>query len=268
MPFTVTHTLAVTPLFKWGRGRLPLTALLLGSMVPDLPLFIDLGVSYSETHCLLGVLTHCLPLAAPAYLVFHFFLKKPIYQLCPDFMRRKLGFCLRPPKLHSISELSLILCALCSGALTHVVWDAFSHKGAWGVERFSILSEGVVIAGRFIPGYKLIQYGSSLIGLPILRYLAWRWLCSLPDAPVSPAPLAASQRFWIIFSVALASLLGALHLNWPPTSYKSVVQFVISCMTISFSGIVLLCAIYHANCLGRPNSENEPSVSSSAICRR
>lgn len=267
MPFTVTHTLAVAPLFKWGKGRLSLAALVLGSMIPDLPLFVDVGVSYSETHSFLGVLTRCLPFAGLSYLLFHFFLKKPLYQLCPNFLRRKLASSLRAPKLHSISELSLTLCAFCLGSMTHVFWDAFSHDGAWGVERLSILSEGVFVAGRFIPGYKLLQYGSSLIGLPILGLVTWRWLCSLPDSQVPSASLSGSQRFWILVLGALSSLLGALYLNWPLTSYKLAVQFVISCMTISFSGIVLYCAFYHACRLGLASSENEEDLSSKSFDR-
>ena len=54
MPFTGSHPAAVLPLMRWG---LMPSALVIGSMVPDLPYFLpvpDLG----NTHSLIGLQDH------------------------------------------------------------------------------------------------------------------------------------------------------------------------------------------------------------------
>ena len=54
MPLTLSHPAAVLPL----RGLdLPVTALVAGSMVPDVPLFLGWTRGYEVTHRLLGVVT-------------------------------------------------------------------------------------------------------------------------------------------------------------------------------------------------------------------
>ena len=52
--------------------------------------------------------------------------------------------------------------------------------------------------------YKLIQHGSSLIGLPLLAYLAWRWLQRQPIEATEP-PLLSHQA-----QLALLTLLIGL----------------------------------------------------------
>lgn len=42
------------------------------------------------------------------------------------------------------------------------------------------LNEDVVISGRSVPAYKLLQYGSTVIGLPLLFAVSLRWLSRAP----------------------------------------------------------------------------------------
>ena len=50
MPFTPTHVLAILPIAALKRPALPFSALVIGSMIPDLPLFVPLSPDYGTTH--------------------------------------------------------------------------------------------------------------------------------------------------------------------------------------------------------------------------
>ena len=71
------------------------------------------------------------------------------------------------------------------GALTHVVWDAFTHSGRWGVQLFPGLAETVHVGGVSIRGFKLLQYGSSVVFLPMMAVLLVMVLRRWPAMPVN-----------------------------------------------------------------------------------
>jgi hypothetical protein len=64
------------------------------------------------------------------------------------------------------------------GALTHVVWDAFTHFDRWGMRVFPVLGE--TIAGS--PLYWYLQYGSGGACAdrrgPVVGRCRHRWLCA------------------------------------------------------------------------------------------
>ena len=62
MPFTPTHTLAVIPIWSWCPGAYSRSALVIGCMIPDLPVLLPINVSYTTTHSLPGVVVACVPL--------------------------------------------------------------------------------------------------------------------------------------------------------------------------------------------------------------
>jgi hypothetical protein len=62
---------------------------------------------------------------------------------------------------------TLTLLALLLGSVTYVRWDAFTHKGQWGEHDIAWLAQ----SHGPLPGYRLAQYGSGVIGLSVL--VAW-----------------------------------------------------------------------------------------------
>lgn len=54
MPFTPTHVLAILPVAAVKRFPLPFSALVIGSMIPDLPLFLPWSPGYDQTHSVAG----------------------------------------------------------------------------------------------------------------------------------------------------------------------------------------------------------------------
>ena len=56
-----------------------------------------------------------------------------------------------------------------AGAVTHLVWDAFTHEGARGVRMLPALDESMVQLGRHhLMGARLMQDASSFLGLIVV----------------------------------------------------------------------------------------------------
>lgn len=84
MPFTVAHAAAVLPLGRWGRYRLPMSALMIGAMTPDLPYFLPLEVSRITTHDLPGIFRFCWPAGLAVWPIYVLLLERPTLALLPD----------------------------------------------------------------------------------------------------------------------------------------------------------------------------------------
>src|ERR1700677_3677984 len=89
MPFTLTHIAAILPAAAAAPRALPFSALVIGSMIPDLPLFIALPVSYATTHSIAGLFVACLPVGLACFLIFQNVMKRPLYSLMPDALRSR-----------------------------------------------------------------------------------------------------------------------------------------------------------------------------------
>src|SRR4051794_7249525 len=87
VPFTASHPAAVLPLV--GTGLVP-SALVIGSMVPDVPLFAPGPVSYAATHSPAGVVGLDVVIGLLAYVVWHAFLVAPAVALAPAEVRARL----------------------------------------------------------------------------------------------------------------------------------------------------------------------------------
>lgn len=211
MPFTPTHVLAVVPVAALARAALPFAALAVGSMVPDVPLFVPFAPGYAVTHSFPGLFTACLPMGVAGFVVFEWVMKRPLLALLPEAARRRCGRVARPGPAPSIRSAAAVSAAVVLGALTHVVWDAFTHHGRWGTRLLPWLNTTVLtLAGWPLRGYKLLQFGSAAVGLPLLGLLALAWLGRQPVGPDDdPAPAAPGVR--------LGAAVAVLAIPWLAT---------------------------------------------------
>lgn len=163
MPITPAHAVAVLPIWKGTRGRLPIDGLVIGALVPDLPYFLHLHPVYAPGHSLMGLITYDLPLGILGLLTWRVFLRKPMIHLVKGPKVSLAGS--RP----SITSTFLVLVAIILGAFTHIVWDSTSHESGAVVMKLAALNE--MYYG--LPIYKWIQFGSGILGL---AWLALLWL--------------------------------------------------------------------------------------------
>ena len=184
MPFTGSHPAAVLPFL---RTPLPASALVAGSLSPDVPYYLpfEWGV---HTHTAAAVVTTDLLLAAALWVLWHGLLAAPAAWATPAALRGRLtGVPLGlPARLGTARRAGLVLGGLVVGAATHVLWDEFTHPGRWGAEHVPLLRRDW--AGD--PGYAWAQEASGVLGGLVLLLWLLRWWRRAPVAP------AADRRGW------------------------------------------------------------------------
>ena len=230
MPFTISHAAAVLPFSRILRRWRVLSAMVIGSMVPDFGLFMPWRPARFETHSALGLLTFCLPVGLAAFWVFQRVIKTPVLELLPDAAYQRSRAWAAPAQLGSARAWWLAAGAILLGALTHLVWDAFTHEGARGVRMFPALDDPAVdIAGHHLVGTRLLQDASSLVGLVlVLAMLAYGLRGAAPAALPERRLCAAERRRWLALyvSVALAATAAFYLRRWAQagTAHSLAVQ--------------------------------------------
>lgn len=208
MPVTLAHPAAVLPLRGLG---LPLSAMVIGSMAPDLPVFSQSWGIYGFTHSLLGIVTVDLALTLLLLAFWDFVGRDALVDTAPSVVRNRL------PATDRLGSTAWLLAPLAAviGSITHVVWDAFTHEGRWGTRLIPWLTEqqGPLRGGQWA------QYGSGVlgllvIGLALLAVVRQPLLATAPPSRRLPAAtLGAAVAVASLISVGtfLARLGGGFH---------------------------------------------------------
>jgi hypothetical protein len=154
--------------------RLPLDALVLGTFTPDFQYLFVLAPRGRFGHTPLGLIFFCLPIGLIAWVAYRRLARPVILSLLPGGLRPLISGS-KPP-------LSLIAAAILVGAATHIVWDSFTHKSGWAVRHIAALSIPVHVAQQVsVPGFKLLQHGSTIIGSLVVLRWAMSWLRRQPE---------------------------------------------------------------------------------------
>ena len=214
MPFTLSHPAAVIPL---QRTRLILSALIVGSIVPDIAFLLPIGVSRAQSHSLAGLVWCCLPVGLATYLLFHWLLKAPLIDLLPHYAYSRLHRYARPAAAISWRLLPVILLCIGIGDLTHIAWDSFTHRDSFAVRSVPFLRVHLFSGGGFwIYLYTALQWLFSFIGLALLAWWARRWIAATPQSPQAPAsPLSTRTQLAVAAGVLGIAAAMAAMAAWP-----------------------------------------------------
>jgi hypothetical protein len=172
MPFTISHAAVVPPFSRWlARWRL-LSAVVIGTMVPDFGVFLPWRMHRIETHSMMGLLTFCLPVGLVSYWIFQYLIKEPVLEVLPEGAYARWRPYSSPAELGNLLQWVLASVGVLAGAVSHLVWDAFTHEGARGVRMLPWLDDPIVeIGSHHMAGARFMQDVSSLVGLVIV--LLW-----------------------------------------------------------------------------------------------
>jgi len=213
VPFTGSHVAAVLPFVRW---RLPASALVIGSMVPDLPYYLPVPVHGGQTHSLLGVIGADLQLGLVVFLAWQAFVGPAAVALAPPVVGQRLAIASSSGALPGIrasvaqpGRFVAVVAALLLGSLTHVGWDAFTHADGWVTERVPFLRADL----GPLPVYRWAQYISGVVGGLIVAAWIVRWWRTPPAADgygLRPSPGRPARGLGpVARSAALAVVLVA-----------------------------------------------------------
>ncbi|MFH8975605.1 DUF4184 family protein [Streptomyces sp. NPDC017890] len=218
MPFTLSHAAAVLPAVRGdgtGRGRLVPAVLVAGSFSPDVTYyaasFLSGAMEFGDvTHSFPGVFTTDV-IIAWALVGLWLLIREPLVALLPRARQSRAAALLRCGAPRARVRPSLVVRWYASavlGALTHVVWDAFTHLDRWGMRVFPVL--GREIAGS--PLYWYLQYGGSAVAAVVIAVFLVRALRRVPRAEPPGVPvLSAGDRCWAWAVLGGCAVAGAVQ---------------------------------------------------------
>lgn len=249
MPFTLAHPAVAVPIARAMGGRASLSALVIGSMIPDVVYFLPLGVDGWASHSLAGLFWFCIPVGTVAFLLFHLLAKRPAAALLPHSLSRRLPESVFNGPLLGAVPLPGVILSVGLGALSHIGWDAFTHSHSVVVQRLPLLQARLgAIAGIEVRVYKALQYVSSAIGMLALMFWSYRWARSSPPVrnPYEASSLSLKVRMFVLGAIAAAGLaFGAA--KGVAASFGSAEYILIRSLVGGLRGVGFACVIF---CVG------------------
>lgn len=228
MPFTLSHAAAVLPAVRLdgtGRGPLVPSLLVAGSFAPDMTYYaasvLPGAMEFGDfTHSFTGVITFDV-LVSWALVGMWLVLREPLVALLPRHRQGRVAALVRCGAGHERlrrrlrpSEVVWWYVSAALGALTHVVWDAFTHLDRWGMRLFPVL--GREIAGS--PLYWYLQYCGSAVAAVVLVAFVVSALRRQPSRiPEGVPALSMADRFvagLVIGGCALAAAVQRVTRWW------------------------------------------------------
>ncbi|AYA36228.1 DUF4184 family protein [Hymenobacter oligotrophus] len=241
MPFTFSHAAAVVPLGRWVR--LPLSALVVGSLSPDLIYFLQLKATSNIGHTLHGLFIFCLPASLLVLWLWHRVAKLAAVALLPPWVRaRTVRLSYRPFGFGPGQHLLRVATGILLGAITHVVWDAFTHADGWVAERVPFFQRLLPFPGfGTMPVYKFGQLLSTAVGAALLAWWSWQWVSRQP-AYATTVPKLPHRRAWVAGLVVVAAGVAVAYARWhaaPLTSYAELRLFALRIILAGCSALWL-----------------------------
>jgi hypothetical protein len=211
VPFTVSHAAAVLPL---QRLKLPLTALMIGSMAPDFGYFFSHSADRALTHSVRGLFTFSLPAGLFVWLFYVAILEKATITLLSDRWHTRFAHTdAITPELMARACVAILL-----GAITHLVWDDFTHRFTLSTELLPFLA-GPTPGFPWLPVYHFLHGLSSVVGLGVL----WLWAHRLHRQParsrIRPYPISERVRLGALGFLGVATVLVGV-LEWLPYAHQ------------------------------------------------
>ncbi|WP_416984085.1 DUF4184 family protein [Streptomyces sp. T028] len=218
MPFTLSHAAAVLPAVRTdgtGRGRLVPAVLVAGSFAPDLTYYaasvLSGAMEFGDvTHSFPGVFTVDVVIAWTLVGLW-LLLREPLVALLPSSRQARLAALTRCGKPRARVRPAMVAWWYVSavlGALTHVVWDAFTHLDRWGMRLFPVLGE--TVAGS--PLYWYLQYGGSAVAAVVIAAFVVHALRRAPAGKPTGVPALSARYRWTAAAViGGCGLVGAVQ---------------------------------------------------------
>jgi uncharacterized membrane protein len=232
LPFTFSHPALILPFRLLPRKWTSLTGLVVGSITPDFEKFIKMEPGNTFSHTWHGLFWFNIPLGILLAFLFHGMIRNHLVNNLPLILKSRLIKFLKFKWIQYFSENYLVvLSSLFIGALTHIIWDSFTHQKGAGVLIIQSLSYKINLWGYDAQIFQLLDYGSSLIGVILLFYMILK---------ISPTEKKVEicknySKYWIMIS-AIAVLIVLMRILMG----LDITNFWDSIFTIISAGIIAL----------------------------
>lgn len=234
------------------------SALVVGSISPDLHYFVGLGSDSKPSHTLPGALYICLPSALALLWLFHRVLKLPLISLIPRWHQERVARFATPFRFGGGRRFALILASLLAGIFSHILWDSFTHGDGFMVRHLPILRTTPLLDyGTARPVFNLLQHLSTLLGVLVLIIAYWHWSKAAKPQPV-PAKLYLPERVKLFALSAIGITAGLLGLAFAYEDSSRISSFVvhgaISFTSLAVVGLIAFSIYWHREVGSAPSA--------------
>lgn len=240
MPFTASHAAAVLP---FGR-RLSASALVIGAMLPDVPLYLPFG--YGDTHSVTAMLTTNLVAGLILFVIWHGFLARPVDWFAPRAIRERLSAAQQPGlrrRLNTPGKVGLVVASLLVGQMTHLFLDLFTHAGTPVTNNVAWFNADV--AGH--PVYLWLQVIVSAIGLVLIAGWALRWYQAANPHEVDrePSVLGRAAAYTTIGGFAAAAFLLTASALSGASPTHAVYLLLVGTTAAAMTALLIVATVWH-----------------------
>ena len=203
MPFTLAHPAIAIPL-KRLNGKLSVTALAVGSMVPDFENYFRMQEQHNSWHHRNGILFFAIPIGILCCYLFHNLLKTTFINNLPTWYRKRFETDLHVNWNRFVAKnKAAVFISLLAGIVLHLFWDGFTHQDGIFVKMIPFLTVSFDLAGYLIPVHFILQVISSIAGLFYLQILIAR----LPLNPGNNIAAKSNPYYWPILFLVMAAII-------------------------------------------------------------
>ncbi|WP_345213531.1 DUF4184 family protein [Mucilaginibacter gynuensis] len=235
MPFTFCHPAIVLPLGYLPKRVVSVSALVIGSMAPDFEYFFRMRIFSIYSHTWDGLLWFDLPVGLFVLLIYLSLVKNVLIDHLPEFLNKRFSSFKNPPSFRFSNAIIAVLCILL-GAISHILWDGFTHKSGYFVAHIPALSIPVTINHTTLYVYNIVQHASSLLGLLVILYAIWKL----------PVGLLTIKRpifgYWlVVITITLLIVIARFAIS---RTMLLVGNVIVSAISASFIALVITSAYY------------------------
>ncbi|MDO5576472.1 MAG: DUF4184 family protein [Fibrobacter sp.] len=216
MPITISHPAVSIPFRRFG---LILSALIIGSIIPDFEFFLKLSDGKVIGHTFWGIFCFCIPVGLAVLVIFHKLVKFPLLSLFPQSHQEKIYPHAKEFRFFPARRFLLIIISLVVGIISHLFWDSFTHHDGFMVKVIPFLGKTVFSFSQFdIRLYFILQYVGSIGGLILLAFWYKNWISRAKVSGVCSLRLHLPNKTQIVsaiilFSVTCGVASGCLFVN-------------------------------------------------------
>ena len=201
MPFTLSHAVLAPPIAKLSGGRLPIGALAIGCMVPDLyRLLVKKEILLN--HQWHGIFHPDLWVG----LLFCFLW----YGLYRPMIFQAIGIS-NPLKLHSLTAILKffirLVIAVLIGTATHIIWDGLTHLDFRTFAFRDFLAQPVTLFQHVYPMHNVLQIGCSFLALPFLIWMAIHYILTYKQHH----PVSNRMKIFSVLVICASCLAGIVY---------------------------------------------------------
>jgi hypothetical protein len=257
---------AALPFYRYQKW-LNFEALVIGTMLPDLPYFLNSNMAFGQqSHQWLGVFTYCLPWGLAVFILWFWLCRPAALALIQPWCRvqhtiplsiqsytaqHPFGLWLASKlKQYSLFWLK-VMAGLMLGAITHLLWDGTTHPDGFIALQVEWLQHPVSVSylGN-MPVARLLQYVTSALGIALLIGFTRRWLhksrLTKANIPTQKLIINKWQSITIIILLCLCALYWGLHaaIKWHKLMLSDNYLFLAKILVGSVQGASGLFILY------------------------